>query len=579
MTSCRVTIPHIGLIAGIVIQHPTGEMHHQCAESKETNMKNRIIKHILTAVLICFTGGLLYATSYEKIEKIGIVTYKSSQNVYVKFENTLGITQGDTLYQKTGGNLIPVMVVQFISTKSVAGQTIGTVDLQVDDKLYAVIEKEIPDIAPPENKVPEPGINAPGTLSINTKSNYNSQKSRETGFSGKFSVQSYSNISNSAYFADNQRWRYSLALNAKNIGGSSLSFSDYMTFAYRADQWSGIPSNFGRSLRVYDLALNYEFSPKTSIWAGRHLNRKITNISSVDGLQFETGFNENYAGLVAGSRPNFTDLGFNLKLFEYGAYVGRDDSLGYGYMSNTAAFFEQTNDFKTDRRFLYFQHSNSLIPNTNIFLSTEVDMFKMISGVKKNQFQLTSLFASVRYSPSRVISFSLSYDARKNVIYYETFKNFIDSVFENETRQGFNARINIRPLNRVFVGLNGGYRFQKTDIKPARNFGGYISYSQIPAIEVTPTVSYTKLITSYIEGGVAGLRLSRSIGNYFDFSVYYRNTRYKFYSAIGDLNQNSLSADLSTILLNPVFLSVSYEGIFEEKSTSGRILLDLTTRF
>ncbi len=543
-----------------------------------TKMMNRKINIMITAILFCLTGSLLYANSYEKVERIGVVTYKSAQNVYVKFENTGGISQGDTLYQKTDNRMVPAIIVQFISTKSVAGQTITDIDLNVDDRLYAVIEREIPDTTIVESKLPETAI-VLTSQEITSKENFSRRKLNESGISGKFSIQSYSNISNSAYFADNQRWRYSFALDAKNIGGSNLSFSDYMTFAYRADQWAKLSDNIGQSLRVYDFALYYEFTKKTSAWLGRHLNRKISNISSIDGLQFETGINENYLGIVAGSRPNYTDLGLNMKLFEYGIYIGRDDSLSSGYMSNTAAFFEQTNDFKTDRRFLYFQHSNSLIPNTNIFLSTEVDMFKEIMGIKSYGFQLTSLFASLRYSPSRVISVSLNYDARKNVIFYETYKNFIDSLFENETRQGFNARINLRPFNKIFLGVSGGYRYQKGDLKPARNFAGYLGYTQIPAIEVTPTISYTKLITSYIEGGVAGLRLSRSIGNNFDISVDYRNTQYKFYSTIGNFNQNSVSVDLSTILFNPVFLSISYEGIFEKTSTSGRILLDLTTRF
>jgi hypothetical protein len=537
-----------------------------------------ITYNIFLSVILLY-GVSVPASSYEKVEKIGTVTYKSSQNVYIKFENTAGIMKGDTLFRKTENQLTPAVIVQFISTKSVAGEAVGNIDLKIDDKLYAIIEREIPDVVTDETTVSNPIPVSTGTADESIKENSNTRKAKESAVSGKFSIQSYSNLSNSPYFADNQRWRYSFALSAKNIGGSRLSFSDYMTFAYRADQWSRIKDNFGRSLRVYDFALSYDFNPKTTIWLGRHLNRKISNISSIDGIQFETGVSENYVGVVAGSRPNYTDLGFNLKLFEYGIYIGREDSLSSGYMTNTAAFFEQTNEFKTDRRFLYFQHSNSLLPNTNIFLSTEVDMFKQISGIRKNELQLTSLFASVRYAPSRVVSFSVNYDARKNVIYYETFKNFIDSLFENETRQGFNARINIRPVNSLMLGLTGGYRFRKSDIKPARNFGGYLTYSRIPGIEITPTVSYTKLITSYIEGGVAGFRLSRNIGNYFDVSVYYRNTQYKFYSTIGNLNQNSVSLDLSTFLLNPVFLSVTYEGIFEKNSTSGRILLNLTTRF
>ena len=542
-------------------------------------MINRKMKYFYALCLLLTMSNFLLAVSYEKIEKTGTVTYKSSQNVYVKFENTEGISQMDTLFQKMNNKLVPSVIVQFISTTSVAGEALNNIDLKPGDKLYAVIEKEIPEEAAEQDNLPQQTI-IPVSTEITGK-DVTSRKGKpgESEVSGRFSIQSYSNISNSQYFADNQRWRYSFDFNAGNIGGSRISFSNYMTFAYRADQWSALNNNLGRNLRVYDAALKYDFTKKTAVWLGRHLNRKISNISSIDGLQFETGIQENYIGIVAGSRPNFTDLGFNLKLFEYGIYLGREDSLSTGYMSNTLAFFEQTNDFKTDRRFLYFQHSNSIIPKINIFVSTEVDMFKQILGVKKNEFQLTSLFTSLRYSPSEIISFSLNYDARKNVIYYETFKNFIDSLFENETRQGFNARINIRPYKKVFLGLTGGYRFQKNDLKPARNFGGYLSYSQVPVIEITPTISYTKLITGYIQGGVAGFRLSRNIGNYFDISVYYRNTNYKFYSTIGDLNQNSISVDLSTYLFNPVFVSVSYEGIFENSNTSGRILLDLTTRF
>ncbi|HSD62276.1 MAG TPA: hypothetical protein VLB50_00700 [Ignavibacteriaceae bacterium] len=529
--------------------------------------------------LLVLAAGLISASTIEKVEKTGTITYMSSQNIYVKFENTAGITQGDTLFQRIDNKLLPAMIVKFISSKSVAGETVNGLDLKVDDKLIAVIEKIVPDV---NEEKQSPIVTVPSTPEGEFKADLppkNPAVKQKASLKGRFSIQSYSNISNSPHFADNQRWRYTFSLNAKNIGESNLSFSNYMSFAYRADQWSDMPNNFGRSLRIYDLALNYQFDETTSLWVGRHINFKISNISSVDGVQFEKGFDRNYVGVVAGSRPNFTDLGINLKLFEYGAFIGRDDSLGSGYMRNTLAVFEQTNDFKTDRRFIYFQHSNSILENTNVFVSSEMDLYKMISGIKKNDFQLTSIFASLQYSPITAVSFYLSYDARKNVIYYETFKNFIDSVFENETRQGFNLRLNIKPIRFLFVGLNGGYRFQKNDLKPARNFGGYITYSEVPLIEITPTISYSKIITSYIDGGVAGLRLSRNITDNIDLSVYYRNTQYKFNNSIASINQNSVSFDLSTILLNPVFLTLSYEGIFEKTSTAGRILLDLTTRF
>ena len=58
--------------------------------------------------------------SQQRLERLGKVTYKSSQNIYVQFENTEGILQGDTLYTKTKGKLHPAVLVNFISTKSCA---------------------------------------------------------------------------------------------------------------------------------------------------------------------------------------------------------------------------------------------------------------------------------------------------------------------------------------------------------------------------------------------------------------------------------------------------------------------------
>ena len=69
------------------------------------------------------------------------------------------------------------------------------------------------------------------------------------------------------------------------------------------------------------LNLSYKFGESARLWFGRYLNRKISNISIVDGAQFEKAFSFLTFGLVAGSRPNYTDFGLNTKLFEYGIYT------------------------------------------------------------------------------------------------------------------------------------------------------------------------------------------------------------------------------------------------------------------
>ena len=397
--------------------------------------------------------------------------------------------------------------------------------------------------------------------------------------SGKVSVQSYSNFSNNLSSIDYQRWRYTFQLNAGHIGNTGFSYSHYINFAYRADDWQTISSNVFDALRVYDLAIKYDFTERTSVWLGRHLNDKISNISSIDGIQFETGVNEWTFGAAVGSRPDFNNMGFNTKLFEYGAYFNRFDAIAFGNMQNTLGYFEQTNDFKTDRRFLYFQHSNSAIQNTRIFLSTEIDIFKKEMGESKSDFSMTSIYSSINIRPTDIFSIFLSYDARKNVIYYETTPDTLQAFIDRETRQGFRTRLTLRPVRSLYLGADYGYRFKRGDLKPSNNYGGYVTYSQIPFVETSLTISYNNLSSSYIQGDIWSANLTRPIIYGFDIWLGYRFTNYKFGQGIDDLKQHSTSINLSTYLLRPIFLNLTYEGIFEDIYTSGRVLANISFRF
>lgn len=517
----------------------------------------------------------------KKAMVIGKITYISSQNVYVNFVQTDGIKAEDTLFCKSGSSYLPAIKIKYISTTSCAGEKITSKELNVNDQLFAYV-----DVIIKKNSSLKDSVNAVDTMFVTDdhqyikKEAYAKSRYRRSNINGRFSIQSYSNLSNSNVISNYQRWRYTFGLNAYNISDSKFSFSNFMYFTYKADDWSSVKSNLGNNFRVFDLALKYNFNEKTSLWFGRHLNSKISNLSTLDGLQFEKYFNQYYFGVVVGSRPNFSDMGLNAKLFEFGGYVGKTDSLGSGAMENTLAAFQQTNDFKTDRRFLYFQHNDDIFPNTRIFISSEIDLYKREMNQGKNDFSLTSLYLMTNYSPVRLFSLSLSYDARKNVIYYETFKSTLDSIIENETRQGFKARLNLRPINYVYLGIEGGYRFQKGDLRPTRNFNGYISYTRIPLLRLSVSASFTKIISSYIEGNIWGVRLAKNLFNdRLSVSLGLRNTLYKFTNSTSNLNQNSIEADLSTPIYNKLFFSISYEGAFEKNNTYNRILLGLTQRF
>ena len=447
--------------------------------------------------------------------------------------------------------------------------------MKIDDKIYAYVKITTPlESLNKDSLTIQKGIEIKDNTGIVPSGRYRQVKQN---ISGRFSIQSFSNISNFTNSGNYQQWRYSFSLNADTISGSPFSFSDYIIFTYKNGDLDNFKDNIPRNLKIYDLAANYKFDESSNLWFGRHLNRRVSNISSVDGLQYEQSFSEYYAGIIAGSRPDFNDMGFNLKLFEYGGYLGRTDTVNNSSMGNTIAFMQQTNNFKTDRRFIYFQHSNNLLPEINFFLSSEVDLFKKVLNKGQYTFSLTGIFISANYTPDRSVSFSLSYDARKDVIYYETYKSLADSLIDHETRQGFRAGVNLHPINNLFIGLSGGYRFQPGDPKPSRNFNGIITYGNIPVIDATPSVTFTRLISSYIDGSIWGASLSRSLTDFASLTVNYNDNQYKF--LFGDLKQNILSVDLSSRIWNQIFLSFSYEGTFEAHNNWGRFLLDLTTRF
>jgi hypothetical protein len=536
------------------------------------------MKVLFYILILWFPISLVAQTEAQKILQ-GNVSYISAQNIYTKFENTEGIDIGDTLFIQDNAEMIPAIIVEHKSSTSCAGVSITNNQLNAGTVLsaYVKIPTQYEDSLKTDEIVPVEAAIIPvvvqneiDTPPLPIESLYK--------LAGKISVQSYSNFTNQKSSYDYQRWRYTFRLNANHIGNSGFTYSHYLSFAYRASDWNRISSNLSEAIRVYDLAMKYNFTDDSFIWFGRHLNNKISNISSIDGLQFETAIDEWSFGAAVGSRPDFNNMGLNLKLFEYGIYVNRADILANGNNQNTIGFFEQTNDFRTDRRFLYYQHSNSAIENTRIFLSTEVDLFKKEMGENKTDLSLTSLYTSVNIRPSDLFSIFFSYDARKNVIYYETFKTLVDSIIENETRQGFRTRLILKPIRNLFVGANYGYRFRKGDLKPSNNYGGYVTYSQIPGIESSATLSFNKL-SSYVEGNLWSASLSRPIVYGFDMLLGYRFTNYKFRSGIEDLKQHSASINLNTYLLKPVLLNLTYEGIFEKVRSSGRLLINLTYRF
>ena len=73
-------------------------------------------KHILIFFAIIFFADLNGQPNVETLS--GQVSFVSPNSVYVKFKSTAGISAGDTLFAKSNGNVIPVLIINNLSSLS-----------------------------------------------------------------------------------------------------------------------------------------------------------------------------------------------------------------------------------------------------------------------------------------------------------------------------------------------------------------------------------------------------------------------------------------------------------------------------
>ncbi|MCF8301718.1 MAG: hypothetical protein K9I94_00480 [Bacteroidales bacterium] len=548
------------------------------------------MKHVVTIISLFFLLGSLSAQDEPQMKQ-GKVSYITSQHVYVKFENTTGIDVGDTLFITEDGEKVPALKVNNRSSISCVCIPIIDRELKIDQKVFAEKRKSKPD-KPSKEKKPDEAIAEMEKKPEEKKSDIQTEPEEiatdeeqeegtpEQDVSGRITTASYSNFSNT--LADNsQRMRYVVSFDAENINNSKLSAETYISFSHRNNEWSEIQDNLFNGLKLYNLDISYDFNANTSLLFGRKINRNLSSVGAIDGLQFEKQFGAFTTGVVAGSRPDWEDYSFNTSLFQAGAYVSHRHETDQGHMQSTLSFMEQRNSGNTDRRFVYFQHMNMLIDKLYFFGSGEVDLYKQnMDGSKESTFNLTHLYLMLRYRPFQKLRFSVSYSARDNIIYYETYKSILEQLLERETLQGYRFSVHYRPINKLSIGARAGYRYRPADERPSKNLYAWITYSRIPVVGVSATLYSTLMETSYISGSIYGARLNRDIirGKLYG-GLQYKYVDYSFVSNELKLLQNSAQLSLTWRIIKDFSFSLDTETTFEEDNTYNRVYLRLTKRF
>jgi hypothetical protein len=534
----------------------------------------RIIFYIALLFVICVE----MMGQQQNQSLIGKVSFITPQNTYVRFKSTEGISAGDTLFVYSSGKLVPVLVVNNLSSASCVCTPVSSKTLSLSQDVLARKKPgtNLPVAKHEEIKSVTTSVKVISSDTVKIKTNNGELKQK---ISGSISAYSYSGFSNTSS-KNSTQFRYNYTLNAKNIGNSRFSFENYITFRHKSGDWSSVKSNIFNALKIYTLAVRFEPTKSSRITLGRTFNYKISSLGAMDGLQLEKTFNKFSIGAVAGTRPDFRNYGFDSKLLQYGGYIALDTKSGESFSESSLAFMQQMNNMKTDRRFLYFQHSNSILRNIYFFSTFEVDLYTVKNALPKSTFDLTSIYLSLRLKVTKSFSLTGSYDQRKNVLYYETYKTLIDSVLENERRQSIRLQANYRIANNISLGIESGYRFLKSDPRPSKNINGYLNYYQVPALKISVTLTGTYLESAYMNGKVLGANISKDLfKGRLQTSLGYRYEDYTLPESKLAILQNIGEMSLFWQFSRKMSFSANYEGTFEKKNKYTRVYLQLRKRF
>ena len=211
----------------------------------------------------------------------------------------------------------------------------------------------------------------------------------------------------------------------------------------------------------------------------------------------------------------------------------------------------------------------------------EVDLYQNINSEAKTTASLTNMYLSLRQKISKKTSLSVSYDNRKNIIYYESYKSYIDQLIDDETRQGLRFNLNYRPVKLVTWGVNASWRFQKSDMNLSKNGNSYLNISRIPWLKMSASITANFLQTHYLNSKMFGLRMSKDLlPGKLSSDAYVRMVDYRYTTSELSVQQKIVGLNLSWNLTRKLALYLYYEGTFDKKSdTFHRVNTKLVQRF
>jgi hypothetical protein len=141
-------------------------------------------------------------------------------------------------------------------------------------------------------------------------------------------------------------------------------------------------------------------------------------------------------------------------------------------------------------------------------------------------------------------------------------------------------RVNYRITNDLILGVESGYRFMKTDPHPSKNINSYLTYTRIPRVNISVTLSGTYLESNYMKGKILGANISRDfLRGMFQSSLGYRYVDYSLPENQQSIIQHTGELNLYWQLSRSISFSANYEATFQKNEKYHRIYLQIRKRF
>lgn len=465
------------------------------------------------------------------------INYMSRDFVYLKAGRKEGIESGDTLVIRRNENLVAVLVVEFSADYSSS--------CKIANQKGNIV---LGDVAAPKSKaIAKPALDMEKTDTLVSRARV-LPRVHVQGDAGKAFAHTRGNIAYQMYLENGftSKKTQLVRQNARmNIRMTELPGDHSIRLDMHASQRSNLVSeNSGNE--AWDNRVN-QFSfgrnapgGKLSYEVGRVMPQKISSIGYLDGGAFLLRATESqYIGGFGGNIPKMMYYETPGSIQKYGGFYGLDFGASRrARFENTIGFGGEYDGAVISREFINLRNSLVLFKNLSLSQVSEIDVNRGWRREKaKDDFSISSLYANGNWKVSKILSFGVQYDTRKNYYRLNT-RSLADSLFDHATRMGLRENVYLRflPSASLYFGL--GHSRLDTPGKMPLNYNLGLNVDNLIWKRMHVNSYYTGFTSDMNNGYNGSLNLRKSFLNGNDFSLGYGRYQYNYSFSQASTMQN-----------------------------------------